>query len=225
MELKIKRIESGKIPEYKTSGSAGADCFARIPEPLIIEPGKTRIIPLGFSVEIPEGYEMQIRSRSGLSAKNGIHILNSPGTIDSDYRGEVGAIIHNSSDSDFTINPDDRIAQMVVAPVVQVKFQEVEELSETERGDGGFGSTGVKKNPVKFYEPFVKIEEVEPLLNKRVIVDGMNGGHISAVKFNKCLNIEVTLDGGFQKIEMTTLSAFQRVRIDNHLFGIEIKFN
>lgn len=137
MDIRTKIIEGGKLPEYKTIGSAGADCYSRID--LVILPREIKVIPLGFSVEIPEGYEMQIRPRSGLSTKAKLAIL---GTIDSDYRGEVSAIIINLSEDEFIIHSGDRIAQAIVAPVIQATFIPVEELSKTERGEGGFGHTG-----------------------------------------------------------------------------------
>lgn len=143
MNIKIKRIEDGKIPEYKTSGASGADCFARLNEQIILAPKERKLIPLGFAVEIPEGYEMQIRPRSGNANKYGITVLNTPGTIDSDYRGEVHANLFNTDkEKSFAINPGDRIAQAVIAPVIIANWNEVEELSDTERGSGGHGSTG-----------------------------------------------------------------------------------
>lgn len=142
MNIKIKRIENGLIPEYKSKGASGADCFARLNETITIRSGERKLIPLGFAVEIPEGYEMQIRPRSGLANKNGITILNTPGTIDSDYRGEVHANVLNTSDRHFEINPEDRIAQAVICPVIKAEWDEVKELSETERGENGHGSTG-----------------------------------------------------------------------------------
>lgn len=142
MKIKIKLVLDGRLPEYKTIGSAGADCYARLSNPVIIKAGKTEIIPLGFAVEIPEGYELQIRPRSGLARKNQIQAVL--GTIDSDYRGEVGAIVLNDSDIDFTVSNGDRIAQAVLAPVIQAEWETVNILSETERGAGGFGSTGTK---------------------------------------------------------------------------------
>lgn len=143
MNIKIKRIENGILPEYKTTGASGADCFARIDKQIIIKPGERKLIPLGFAVEIPEGYEMQIRPRSGNAYKYGITVLNTPGTIDSDYRGEVHANLMNTdSEKSFAINPGDRIAQAVIAPVIIANWNEVRELSETERGEGGHGSTG-----------------------------------------------------------------------------------
>ena len=131
------------IPEYKTAGAAGADLCALLNEPLTIPAGKFAMVPTGLFFEIPEGYEVQVRPRSGLAAKNGVTVLNTPGTIDSDYRGEIKVILINLGDADFTINSGDRIAQMIIAPVTQAKFTITESLSETERGTGGFGSTGV----------------------------------------------------------------------------------
>lgn len=120
MEIKIKRIENGKLPEYKTEGSAGADCCARLKKEIVIEPGKSETIPLGFAVEIPVGYEMQIRGRSGLARKNNIDCF--PGTIDSDYRGEVCAILLNKGQEKFIVKPFDRIAQAVIAPVIKADW-------------------------------------------------------------------------------------------------------
>lgn len=142
MNVNIKKIEDGIIPEYKTIGASGADCFARIYEPVILKPMERKLIPLGFAVEIPEGYEMQIRPRSGLAHKEGITVLNTPGTIDSDYRGEVHANIINLSNKDVEIVPEERVAQVVICPVIKVELNAVTELSETERGVGGHGSTG-----------------------------------------------------------------------------------
>ena len=144
MEIKIKRIENGKLPEYKTEGSAGADCYARLKKEITIKAGKSETIPLGFAVEIPAGYEMQIRGRSGLARKNNIDCF--PGTIDSDYRGEVCAILLNKDQEDFIVKPSDRIAQAVIAPVIKAEWYLTKELSETERGEGGFGHTGVSEN-------------------------------------------------------------------------------
>lgn len=131
------------IPEYKTAGAAGADICAYLKESVIIPAGKSKMIPTGLFFEIPQGYEIQIRPRSGLAAKNGVTVLNTPGTIDSDYRGEICIILINLCENDFTVNNGDRIAQMVIAPVIQAEFQTAESLSQTERGKGGFGSTGV----------------------------------------------------------------------------------
>lgn len=137
-------VASGAIlPSYQTAGAAGADLCAYLPEPVVLAPGQRAMVPTGLSFAIPSGYEIQVRPRSGLAAKNGITVLNSPGTIDSDYRGEVKVILINLGTENFTISHGDRIAQMVVAPVVQAQFQVVESLSATERGQGGFGSTGI----------------------------------------------------------------------------------
>lgn len=143
--IKIKCIkeDGATIPLYKTAEAAGADLCAKISQPLTIKAGKFAMVPTGLYFEIPEGYEVQVRPRSGLAAKNGVTVLNTPGTIDSDYRGEIKVILVNLSDTDFVINNGDRIAQMVVAPVTQAEFIVSDKLSETERGTGGFGSTGV----------------------------------------------------------------------------------
>ncbi len=143
--IKIKCIkeDGATIPLYKTAGAAGADLCAKISQPLTIKAGKFAMVPTGLYFEIPEGYEVQVRPRSGLAAKNGVTVLNTPGTIDSDYRGEIKVILVNLSDTDFVINNGDRIAQMIVAPVTQAEFIVSDKLSETERGTGGFGSTGV----------------------------------------------------------------------------------
>lgn len=142
MNIKIKAVEGGKIPNYESAGASGADCYARIDEKIVLEPGKRVTIPLGFQVEIPEGYEMQIRARSGNARKHGIAVVNGIGTIDSDYRGEVGTILLNTDDEPFEINPGDRVSQAVIAPVIRANWVKVENLSDTERGTGGFGSTG-----------------------------------------------------------------------------------
>lgn len=131
------------IPSYQTVGSAGADVCAFIDEDIVLEPGKRILVPTGLCMEIPAGYEIQVRPRSGLAVKHGITCLNTPGTIDSDYRGEVKVLLINLGDQPFVIKNGDRIAQLVVAPVTQAEFSKVEILSETERGSGGFGSTGV----------------------------------------------------------------------------------
>lgn len=226
MKIKIKRVENGKIPEYKTSGSAGADCFARIDFKQIIKPKSISTIPLGFMVEIPEGYEMQIRSRSGLARKNGVQIFNSPGTIDSDYRGEVGAIIYNSTDSDFIVNPGDRIAQMVIAPVIKADFQEVEDLSETERGSGGYGSTGVSETKIeKFYEPFTTFKEIKNTLGAKVIIDNKEAIINSVEMDDKKILISFLINESNETIKILPTQAFQRVTLDGHRFGREIVFN
>ena len=144
-KIKIKKLSNEvSIPKYETPGSSGMDLSACIEQDVIINPGDKAIIPTGFSLSIPEGYEVQIRPRSGLAAKKGITVLNTPGTIDSDYRGEIKVILINFDKNKFTVKNGERIAQMVVCPVEQVDMEEVEELSETGRGAGGFGSTGTK---------------------------------------------------------------------------------
>lgn len=141
--IKCTASKGAIIPEYKTSGAAGADLCALLDSPLVIKHGKSAIIPTGLFFEIPEGYEIQVRPRSGLAAKNGVTVLNTPGTIDSDYRGEIKVILINLGENDFTVSCGDRIAQMIIAPVTQASFLICENLSQTERGTGGFGSTGV----------------------------------------------------------------------------------
>jgi dUTP pyrophosphatase len=141
--VKIVKEENVSLPAQKTALSAGADISARLSEPFVLKAGEYAMIPTGIKMAIPEGFEAQIRPRSGLAAKYGVTVLNSPGTIDADYRGEVKIILINHGKEDFVINDKDRIAQVVIAPVVSVKFEEVLSLLDTERGDGGFGSTGV----------------------------------------------------------------------------------
>ena len=143
VELKVLAKEGAVIPEYKTAGAAGADVCALIESDLLLKAGSRAIIPTGLFFEIPEGYEIQVRPRSGLAAKNGVTVLNTPGTIDSDYRGELKIILINLGEVDFTIHRGDRIAQIIFAPVIQAAFLPVQELSLTERGSSGFGSTGV----------------------------------------------------------------------------------
>ncbi len=132
------------LPVYETTGSAGMDLRAAVPEeaPITLQPGARALIPAGFAIGLPEGYEAQVRPRSGLALKHGVTCLNSPGTIDSDYRGEVGVILINHGAEPFVIQRGERIAQMIVSPVVQSSWIEVETLDETARGAGGFGSTG-----------------------------------------------------------------------------------
>ena len=142
--LKCKILDGAILPSYKTSGSAGADICALLDEPKILKVGERFAVPTGLSFEIPEGYEIQIRPRSGLAIKNGITVLNTPGTIDADYRGEICVILVNLSADPFTINDGDRICQMVIARHETAEFIEVETLSTTERGEGGFGHTGKK---------------------------------------------------------------------------------
>jgi len=143
--IRITTSEPYCEPKYATSGSAGADVVAFLESPVTIPPHQTEKIQCGFCLELPNGYEAQIRPRSGLAAKSGITVLNAPGTIDSDYRGEVCVLLHNTSQTPFTVEPKMRIAQLVIAPVVQAAFHHAtpDELSETDRGKGGFGSSGV----------------------------------------------------------------------------------
>ena len=147
VKVLIKKLSSDvKLPSYKTSGASGMDLMAHIKSPIIIKPKTSELIPTGLSVAFSEEYEIQIRPRSGLAAKNNISVLNTPGTIDSDYRGELKIIIYNHGNEDFTVNNSDRIAQMILTPVVKMEIQETDELPETLRGEGGFGSTGKWKN-------------------------------------------------------------------------------
>ncbi|ASJ20238.1 dUTP diphosphatase [Brachyspira hampsonii] len=141
--LKIKIINKSKnpLPKYQTSGSSGLDLHANIEEPITLNKNDIVLIPTGLFIEIPEGYEAQVRSRSSLALKNGIFCLNSPATIDSDYRGELKIILASLTDTPFTINNGDRIAQMVFAKVEKIYFEEADSLSDTDRGEGGFGST------------------------------------------------------------------------------------
>ena len=131
-----------ELPKYKTEGSSGMDLKALIENPIIIKPQSYVLIPTGLSIAIPEDTEIQIRPRSGLAAKSSISVLNTPGTIDSDYRGEIKIILFNHGKEEFTVNNNDRIAQMVLMPVLKAEFEEIEELPKTVRGSGGFGSTG-----------------------------------------------------------------------------------
>ena len=146
VEIKFKRLRKElnhiPLPSYATKGSAGLDIFAAIEKPISLLHGVIEIVPTNISVEIPDGYEIQVRPRSGLAAKHGIGILNSPGTIDSDYRGEIKIIIVNFGKEDFVIQPAERIAQLVVSKVYTAKFIETNELNNTSRGEGGFGHTG-----------------------------------------------------------------------------------
>ena len=144
LKVKVKNTGKCKLPDYADSGSSGADLRANIKEAITIEPGKWQLVPTGLHMSIPKGFEMQVRPRSGLALKNGISVLNTPGTIDSTYRGDIGVILMNFSDKPFTIYPADRIAQGVFIRVVQASFDEVDELDETERGEGGYGHSGVK---------------------------------------------------------------------------------
>lgn len=145
MNIPIQILDHARdlpLPFYATEGSAGMDIHAAVSEPLTLAAGKVTMVPTGLCVAIPQGYEIQVRSRSGLAAKNGVFALNSPGTIDSDYRGEIKVILANFSDTDFVIERGLRIAQLVVAKHEHISWQAVESLEETSRADGGFGSTG-----------------------------------------------------------------------------------
>ena len=143
--MRLAHAEGLPLPAYETAGAAGMDLRAAVPEhePIVLRPGARIAAPTGFAYGLPLGFEAQVRPRSGLAIKNGITCLNSPGTVDSDYRGEVKVILVNHGEEDFTIRRGDRIAQLVIAPVVQAEWAEVESLDETARGAGGFGSTGV----------------------------------------------------------------------------------
>ena len=144
-EILIKRLSKNvSLPKYETEGSSGMDLAANIRKEIIIEPGKSSIIPTGLAVSIPKNFEIQIRPRSGLAAKNQISVLNTPGTIDADYRGELKVILINLSKKKFKIEKGLRIAQMVLCPVIRATLKEVETLVETKRGSGGFGSTGTR---------------------------------------------------------------------------------
>tara|TARA_B100001057_G_scaffold456872_1_gene504680 strand:- start:1249 stop:1686 length:438 start_codon:yes stop_codon:yes gene_type:complete len=143
VKVLIKKLNPAvKLPEYKTSGASGMDLVAFIDEPISVKPKKSSLVPTGLSVAFSEGYEIQIRPRSGLAVKNNISVLNTPGTIDSDYRGEIKVIIYNHGDTEFIINNGDRIAQMVLAPIIKMEFEETNDLPVSMRGEGGFGSTG-----------------------------------------------------------------------------------
>jgi dUTP pyrophosphatase len=145
IKILIKRLsKSISLPKYETNGSSGMDLAANIEQDIEIKPGKTAIIPTGLAISIPKDFEVQIRPRSGLAAKNQVSILNTPGTIDADYRGELKVILINLSEKSFKIEKGLRIAQMVVCPVIKAVWKEVDVLEETERGLGGFGSTGTK---------------------------------------------------------------------------------
>ena len=143
VKVLVKKLNSlAKLPSYKTDGASGMDLMACIEKPISLEPGKSCLIPTGLSVAFSEKYEIQIRPRSGLAAKNSISVLNTPGTIDSDYRGELKIILFNHSNENFIIKNNDRVAQMVLTPIVKMELEEINELPNSNRGDGGFGSTG-----------------------------------------------------------------------------------
>ena len=143
VKVLIKKLDPKvKLPSYKTKGSSGMDLMAFISNPIKVPPNNSVLVPTGLSIAIPEDVEVQIRPRSGLAAKSNIGILNTPGTIDSDYRGELKIILFNHGSNEFIINNNDRIAQMVLMPILKIDFEEVDELPNTLRGSGGFGSTG-----------------------------------------------------------------------------------
>jgi len=144
VKVSIKNISGNQLPAYETPYSAGVDLRADLPEPILLAPMQRTLVPTGLHISLPEGYEAQVRPRSGLAAKNGITVLNSPGTIDADYRGEIKVILINLSNENFMISNGDRIAQMVIAKHDQAIWVEVSELDETTRGAGGFGHTGTK---------------------------------------------------------------------------------
>ena len=143
VKVLIKKLNpSVQLPSYKTGGASGMDLMAFIEKPIKLEPGKSCLVTTGLSVAFPEEYEIQIRPRSGLAAKNNISVLNTPGTIDSDYRGEIKIILFNHSNDNFLINNSDRVAQMVLTPIIKMELEEINELPDSIRGEGGFGSTG-----------------------------------------------------------------------------------
>ena len=143
VKVLIKKLNSKvQLPKYKTDGSSGMDLMAFIESPINIRPQETALVPTGISIAIPEDTEVQIRPRSGLAAKSSVSVLNTPGTIDSDYRGEIKIILFNHGKEEFIINNNDRVAQMILMPIIKAEFEEVEDLPKTLRGSGGFGSTG-----------------------------------------------------------------------------------
>jgi len=144
MKIKIVNSSSNPLPAYQTNASAGMDLLAHLVEPVLIRPFERKLIPTGISIELPMGYEAQVRPRSGIALKNGITVLNSPGTIDADYRGEIKVLLINLSDTPFSVENQDRIAQLVVAKHETVQWQEELELSQTNRGASGYGSTGIR---------------------------------------------------------------------------------
>lgn len=144
--IKVINKSNFELPQYETIHAAGMDVKANITDPLTIEPLQRILVPTGLYVELPHGHEMQVRPRSGLAAKHGITVLNSPGTIDADYRGEIKVILVNISNTPFTINPGERIAQLVIAEYTRAQWKEVDILADSDRGEGGFGSTGVSHN-------------------------------------------------------------------------------
>jgi len=145
IRLPVQRLPHGRelpLPVYQTAGAAGMDLLAAVSEPFVIQPGQRELIPTGLIIAVPAGYEAQVRPRSGLALRHGITLPNAPGTIDSDYRGEVQVILANQGDQPFTVSRGDRIAQLILAPVAQAEWEETDQLPETSRGAGGFGHTG-----------------------------------------------------------------------------------
>ena len=148
IKVLVKKLNpKAELPKYKTEGSSGMDLMALIENPITIKSQNSALIPTGLSIAIPKDTEVQIRPRSGLAAKSNISVLNTPGTIDSDYRGEIKIILFNHGKEEFTVNNNDRIAQMILMPVLKAEFEEIEELPKTVRGSGGFGSTGKWQKP------------------------------------------------------------------------------
>ena len=149
LKIRINRISSStndvSLPAYATGGSAGMDIFSAVDRPMPVQPGETVLVPTGFSIELPQGFEAQIRPRSGLAIKHSIGIMNAPGTIDSDYRGEVKVVLTNFGKNEFIINRGDRIAQMIISRYERVEWELSDSLNDTERGAGGFGSTGISQ--------------------------------------------------------------------------------
>ena len=144
MKVEVVNLSSHELPQYSTQQSAGLDLRAELKHPITLKPGQRNLIPTGLKIALPHGYEAQVRPRSGLAYKHGITVLNSPGTIDADYRGNVGVILINHGSESFTIENGERIAQLIITKFVQIEWDEVNDLSITSRGEGGFGSTGVK---------------------------------------------------------------------------------
>ena len=141
-EIVIKVVGEGELPGYETEGSAGMDLRARLSAPVVLEPGKRAIVPTGLRIELPAGYEAQVRARSGLAARHGIGLVNGVGTIDSDYRGEIGICLINHGEEAFTVRDGDRVAQLVIAKYARARIENAASLSDTGRGEGGFGHTG-----------------------------------------------------------------------------------
>ena len=144
MKVEVVNLSSHELPKYSTNESAGLDLRAELQSPITLKPGQRSLIPTGLKIALPTGYEAQVRPRSGLAYKHGVTVLNSPGTIDADYRGDVGVILINHGSESFTIENGERIAQLIIAKFIQIDWDEVLDLSNTSRGEGGFGSTGVK---------------------------------------------------------------------------------